>query len=48
MKRPRGGLLAAGDYRDNSYPSRELSGTIMQAEKFLLNPSKRGARARAC
>lgn len=42
IKRPRGGLLAGGDYRDNGFPSRELSGTIMQAEKYLFHLSKWG------
>lgn len=43
IKRPHGGgLLAAGDYRDNGFPSRELSGTIMQAEKYLFHLSKWG------
>lgn len=42
IKRPRGGLLAAGDYRENAFPSRELSGTIMQAEKYLFHLSKWG------
>lgn len=43
IKRPRGGLLAVGDYRENAFPSRELSGTIMQAEKYLFHLSKWGA-----
>ncbi|RKE42426.1 Shedu immune nuclease family protein [Sphingomonas sp. PP-CC-3G-468] len=42
IKRPRGGLLAGGDYRENGFPSRELSGTIMQAEKYLFHLSKWG------
>lgn len=43
IKRPRGGLLSAGDYRENAFPSRELSGTVMQAEKYLFHLSKWGA-----
>jgi hypothetical protein len=42
IKRPRGSLLAVGDYRENAFPSRELSGTIMQAEKYLFHLSKWG------
>ena len=42
IKRPRGSLLAGGDYRENAFPSRELSGTIMQAEKYLFHLSKWG------
>ncbi|MCU6456023.1 DUF4263 domain-containing protein [Sphingomonas sp. A2-49] len=42
IKRPRGSLLAGGDYRENGFPSRELSGTIMQAEKYLFHLSKWG------
>lgn len=35
-------LLAATRYRDNRVPSRELTGTIMQAEKYLFHLSKWG------
>jgi hypothetical protein len=35
-------LLTRGLYRDNSVPTKELSGTIMQAEKYLFHLSKWG------
>lgn len=35
-------LLSAGLYRGNSVPTKELSGTIMQAEKYLFHLSKWG------
>ncbi len=35
-------LLSRNKYRDNSVPSRELSGSIMQAEKYLFHLSKWG------
>lgn len=35
-------LLAKGLYRGNSVPTKELSGTIMQAEKYLFHLSKWG------
>lgn len=35
-------LLSQGLYRGNSVPTRELSGTIMQAEKYLFHLSKWG------
>ncbi len=35
-------LLSRGLYRDNSVPTKELSGTIMQAEKYLFHLSKWG------
>ncbi|WP_067736447.1 Shedu immune nuclease family protein [Novosphingobium naphthalenivorans] len=37
-------LFARGDYRDNRVPSRELSGAIMQAEKYLFHLSKWGVK----
>jgi hypothetical protein len=37
-------LFARGDYRDNRVPSRELSGAIMQAEKYLFHLSKWGLK----
>lgn len=33
-------LLSRGIYRGNSVPTKELSGTIMQAEKYLFHLSK--------
>lgn len=36
-------LIARGLYRDNSIPTRELSGTIMQAEKYLFHLQKWGS-----
>ena len=35
-------LLSASRYRDNFVPTKELSGTIMQAEKYLFHLSKWG------
>lgn len=35
-------LLAKSLYRDNSIPTRELSGSVMQAEKYLFHLSKWG------
>lgn len=35
-------LLSRGLYRNNSVPTKELSGTIMQAEKYLFHLSKWG------
>lgn len=35
-------LLSRGRYRDNFVPTKELSGTIMQAEKYLFHLSKWG------
>lgn len=35
-------LLSRGLYRSNSVPTKELSGTIMQAEKYLFHLSKWG------
>ena len=35
-------LLSRGLYRGNSVPTKELSGTIMQAEKYLFHLSKWG------
>lgn len=35
-------LLSRGLYRDNSVPTKELSGTIMQAEKYLFHLAKWG------
>lgn len=35
-------LLSRGIYRGNSVPTKELSGTIMQAEKYLFHLSKWG------
>jgi hypothetical protein len=43
IKRPHGeGLLSYSDYRENGFPSRGLSGAIMQAEKYLFHLSKWG------
>lgn len=36
------GLVSKGQYRDNHIPVRELSGSIMQAEKYLFYLSKSG------
>ncbi|WP_447763419.1 Shedu immune nuclease family protein [Sphingopyxis panaciterrae] len=36
-------LITRGLYRDNSVPTRELSGTIMQAEKYLFHLQKWGS-----
>ena len=36
------GLVSEGRYRDNHIPVRELSGSIMQAEKYLFYLSKSG------
>lgn len=36
------GLVSKGRYRDNHVPVRELSGSIMQAEKYLFYLSKSG------
>ena len=35
-------LLSKSLYRDNSIPTRELSGSVMQAEKYLFHLSKWG------
>lgn len=35
-------LLSRGTYRDNHMPSKELAGSIMQAEKYLFHLSKWG------
>ena len=43
IKRPTArGLLSRAPYRDNGIPNRELSGTIMQAEKYIFHLSKWG------
>lgn len=43
IKRPHGDrLLSNGRYRDNGVPTRELSGAIMQAEKYIFHLSKWG------
>ena len=43
IKRPHGDrLLANGRYRSNGVPTRELSGAIMQAEKYIFHLSKWG------
>ena len=43
IKKPfRRGLVSKGKYRDNHVPVRELSGSIMQAEKYLFYLSKSG------
>lgn len=43
IKRPHGErLIANGRYRDNGVPTRELSGAIMQAEKYIFHLSKWG------
>lgn len=43
IKRPAArGLLSRAPYRDNGIPNRELSGTIMQAEKYIFHLSKWG------
>lgn len=43
IKKPfRRGLVSKGRYRDNHVPVRELSGSIMQAEKYLFYLSKLG------
>jgi hypothetical protein len=43
IKKPfRRGLVSKGRYRDNHVPVRELSGSIMQAEKYLFHLSKSG------
>ena len=43
IKRPLNGILVGKRrYRDNSVPARELSGSIMQAEKYLFHLSKWG------
>ncbi len=36
------GLMSTGKYRDNHVPLRELSGTVMQVEKYLFYLSKLG------
>lgn len=36
-------ILSKSLYRDNSLPTRELSGSVMQAEKYLFHLSKWGA-----
>jgi hypothetical protein len=40
-------LVSEGDYRGNFTPRRELSGTIMQAEKYLFHLNKWGAAGEA-
>lgn len=40
-------LLSKGLYRGNSIPSKELSGTILQAEKYLFHLSKWGVDGEA-
>lgn len=40
-------LLAKTPYRDNFVPTKDLSGTIMQAEKYLLHLSKWGIAGEA-
>jgi len=35
-------ILAKGKYRDNHVPARELIGTIMQVEKYVINLIKQG------
>jgi hypothetical protein len=43
VKRPfDDGLLRKGNYRDNHVPTADLSGTIMQAEKYLFHLAKWG------
>lgn len=43
IKRPTArGLLSRARYRDNGIPNRELTGTIMQAEKYIFHLSKWG------
>ncbi|MDE0092498.1 MAG: DUF4263 domain-containing protein [Oligoflexia bacterium] len=43
IKRPLGcQVLSKNRYRDNYYPIRELSGTVMQAEKYILYLNKWG------
>ena len=43
IKKPfKRGLVSKGRYRDNHVPVRELSGSIMQAEKYLFYLSKSG------
>lgn len=36
-------LVTAGEYRDNHVPLRELSGTVMQVEKYILYLNKWGS-----
>lgn len=40
-------LLSRGTYRDNFVPTKELSGSIMQAEKYLFHFSKWGVAGEA-
>lgn len=37
-------MLGKSKYRDNSVPTRELSGTVVQAEKYLFHLSKWGVK----
>lgn len=45
IKKPFGekGVLARTTYRDNFIPSKELTGTVMQMEKYLFNLNRMGA-----
>src|SRR5699024_4662936 len=46
IKRPsERSLVSIGQYRDNHVPVRELSGALMQAEKYLFHLSKSGRDA---
>ena len=48
IKKPFDGcLVSASSYRDNFVPQRELSGAIMQVEKYLFHLSKWGVRGEA-
>lgn len=48
IKRPiDDGLVSTSRYRDNCIPTKELSGCIMQAEKYLFHLSKWGAEGEA-
>jgi len=48
IKKPSGDtLVSARDYRGNYTPRKELSGTIMQAEKYLFHLSKWGVAGEA-
>lgn len=42
IKKPEAPILRKGVYRDNYIPSRDLSGTIMQAEKYVFYLNKGG------
>ncbi len=47
IKTPSKALLSRAPYRDNSVPSRELAGSIMQAEKYLFHLTKWGRAGEA-